>query len=362
MTNRDAPGERGTPPLAAAPDDERPTPPTSPFRCSDAARERGDPLIGTAPPATRWLLIEQEVGWGRDALTSLDASATVRTHLGSALTDTGARLQLIRRPGIKPGRPDAPHWFVVDVGTPGRVVGGILDGWRDVIAALYAPEAASPTGGEPPPGAADEGVMLESGPQERPSPRHDGRDEPAQDDGLPAHFILVCTNGRHDVCCAVRGRPVAAALASRWPEAVWETTHTGGDRFATNAVILPDGVIYGGLDPGSAVEVMSAHHSGQTARRHVRGYIGLAPPEQATRLLSAPTLKERGLTSWDRSRVTAQVTRERGGWTCMIRIDGAEFASAHGHETVRPPQRLTCSAKADSPARVPWVDDLTITG
>lgn len=204
--------------------------------------------------------------------------------------------------------------------------------------------------------------MLDGGPEEGVSPRYDGRREPAPVAGLPDRFVLVCTNGRHDVCCAVRGRPVAAALASRWPEAVWETTHTGGDRFATNAVVLPDGVIYGGLDPGSAVEVVSAHHAGQTERRHVRGYIGLAPPEQATRLLSAPTLAERNLTSWDRSRVTAQVVRRRGGWTCTLRLDDGEFAVAHGHEAVRPPQRLTCSAKADSPARVPWVDDLTITG
>ena len=48
----------------------------------------------------------------------------------------------------------------------------------------------------------------------------------------PEPMLLVCTHGVHDTCCAVRGRPVAAALARRWPEATWECSHVGGDRFA----------------------------------------------------------------------------------------------------------------------------------
>ena len=61
--------------------------------------------------------------------------------------------------------------------------------------------------------------------------------------------LLVCTHGRHDTCCALRGRPVAAALAQRWPDWTWECSHVGGDRFAANLVLLPDGAYYGYLDP-----------------------------------------------------------------------------------------------------------------
>jgi hypothetical protein len=49
-------------------------------------------------------------------------------------------------------------------------------------------------------------------------------------------IYLVCTHGRHDACCAVRGRPVAAALAAAYPERTWECSHIGGDRFAANVV------------------------------------------------------------------------------------------------------------------------------
>ena len=66
-------------------------------------------------------------------------------------------------------------------------------------------------------------------------------------------ILLVCTHGVHDTCCALRGRPVAAALAARWPGQVWECSHVGGDRFAPNVVVLPDGFYYGNLDPETAV-------------------------------------------------------------------------------------------------------------
>ncbi|WP_153397004.1 hypothetical protein [Ornithinicoccus halotolerans] len=63
MTDRQQPADQ--PPTAPAP------------RCSDAARERGDAMVGTAPPARRWLLLEQPKGWalnawGRDLATALE--------------------------------------------------------------------------------------------------------------------------------------------------------------------------------------------------------------------------------------------------------------------------------------------------
>ena len=40
--------------------------------------------------------------------------------------------------------------------------------------------------------------------------------------------LLVCANGKRDACCAIVGRPVAAAAAEVHPGRVWETTHLGG--------------------------------------------------------------------------------------------------------------------------------------
>ena len=55
----------------------------------------------------------------------------------------------------------------------------------------------------------------------------------------------MCTHGRHDACCAERGRPVAAALTAARPEQTWEVSHVGGDRFAANLLVLPEGLYYG---------------------------------------------------------------------------------------------------------------------
>ena len=63
--------------------------------------------------------------------------------------------------------------------------------------------------------------------------------------------MLVCTNGRHDPCCATFGRPLVRGLReSRWADEVWECSHIGGDRFAGNVVLLPDSLYFGHCRPG----------------------------------------------------------------------------------------------------------------
>ena len=88
-------------------------------------------------------------------------------------------------------------------------------------------------------------------------------------------MFAVCTHGRHDTCCAERGRPVAAALAAAHPELTWEVSHIGGDRFAANALVLPHGLYYGRLDADSVVGVADAHLDGRLSLEHLRGRSGL---------------------------------------------------------------------------------------
>jgi hypothetical protein len=83
-------------------------------------------------------------------------------------------------------------------------------------------------------------------------------------------LYLVCTNGRHDPCCAEYGRPVARPSTELVGERVWECSHVGGDRFAGNLVCLPDGVFYGHLDPATALRAVAAHE-GAVLLEHWRG-------------------------------------------------------------------------------------------
>ncbi len=87
----------------------------------------------------------------------------------------------------------------------------------------------------------------------------------------PGPVFGVCTHGRHDACCAERGRPVAAALSATHAAETWEVSHTGGDRFAANMVVLPEGLYYGRMDPGAASDVAWLHQAGRVDLTRLRG-------------------------------------------------------------------------------------------
>jgi hypothetical protein len=81
----------------------------------------------------------------------------------------------------------------------------------------------------------------------------------------------VCTHGRHDACCAERGRPVCAALSEVRPEQAWEVSHIGGDRFAANLLVLPEGLYYGRVEPESVAGLVARHEDGRLDLPRLRG-------------------------------------------------------------------------------------------
>ncbi|GAA4751095.1 sucrase ferredoxin [Modestobacter marinus] len=213
-----------------------------PARCSVQALLRGDSPVATAPPARRWLLVEQPGPWGRDALLESRFDRGVATELAARARELGMRIQMIRRPGERladSGR----RWAVADT-TPGRET--LHWSTRESDADLLTRPWDGSVG------------------------------EPTQ---VPTY--LVCTHGAHDACCAVRGRPLARALpAGGVPADVWETSHLGGDRFAANVVVLPWGFVYGQV-PEDGAELLAAHAAGQVALPWLRGRAGVAPAAQA---------------------------------------------------------------------------------
>ncbi|NMO91834.1 sucrase ferredoxin [Actinomycetospora sp. TBRC 11914] len=219
--------------------------PTTPFRCSDAAREREDPLFASAPPARRWLLVEHPGPWGPQALTGAGFADDVVDALDAFCRTHDARFQLIRRTAARGAPTEAGGRFAVVDCRPGHesVRWGRVDAPEALPAALADLEHSTEPSDEP--------------------------------------VYLVCAHGRHDACCAMRGRPVAAVLAATHPERTWETTHTGGDRFAANVVLLPHGLVLGRVPATEAVEVAERYDRGDVDPRLVRGRAGLAPAVQA---------------------------------------------------------------------------------
>jgi hypothetical protein len=197
------------------------------------------------------VLVEQPGAWGPDALTGSALPLEVAERLQALARSLPARVLLLRRASIAArARADERRSLYVGWTTPsgGWLEHLALDDPRDLLALDLTPltEGRS-VGGQP----------------------------------VTAPLYLVCTNGRHDPCCAEYGRPVAHALAEEVGERLWECSHVGGDRFAGNLVCLPDGVFYGHLDPVTALRAVAAHEDRRLLLDHWRGTSALPFVAQA---------------------------------------------------------------------------------
>jgi hypothetical protein len=178
----------------------------------------------------------------------------------------------------------------------------------------------------------------------------------------PQRLALVCTHSRHDVCCAVLGRPVAAAVAAGTDRQTWETSHLGGDRFAANLLLLPEGEVFGRLDGPAAVAAARAVDAGRLDLPHYRGRVGRAPVEQAGVHLAAQALDDDRLGAVQvlavtrREAASPEATEPRptepGVDRWQLRIGhGPRFYQGVIAAWWSEPELLSCSALAPKPAR-----------
>jgi hypothetical protein len=55
--------------------------------------------------------------------------------------------------------------------------------------------------------------------------------------------VVVCTNGKRDTCCAIKGNGLLRTVPDR--SRVWECSHLGGHRFAPSVLFIPCGYVAG---------------------------------------------------------------------------------------------------------------------
>ncbi|TDV43634.1 sucrase ferredoxin [Actinophytocola oryzae] len=236
------------------------------IRCAESAEALGEPLAGTSAVATTWLALEQPGPWGRDALSASHLDTGLARELASASAGTGVRIVLIRRPGAHPDRHrPSPRSVYLAHTTPGRtrLERTTFTDPKELLDLDFTRAGEGTTG--------------------------------LACTAVPQPLLLVCTNGRRDVCCALRGRPVAAALAATHGDQVWECTHIGGHRFAPTAVLLPTGYSYGRLTADTGARLLAGDPlpgdcrgrstwsaAGQVAELAVRGLIGDTDPDTLT--------------------------------------------------------------------------------
>ena len=229
--------------------------PTQRFRCSIAARERGDVPVGTAVPAPYWMLVGHPGPWPPKPIAT-EPLTEVAAELSARLNAVGARLQLIRRHGRQGDTSDP------SAGQSGRLEEGDAPEQPVFLVDVRRGLVGRATWREP----SDLVAIAE---------RFDDLPDPTTEP-----LFLVCTHARKDVCCAIDGRVVAAVLDDVLPGAVWETTHLGGDRFAGNVAILPEGSMYGRLDGDVAPEVVLGHLDGRVDLDRWRGRSSWSPAAQ----------------------------------------------------------------------------------
>ncbi len=238
--------------------------------CSWLWQEPPIPAWGTAARADVVVALEQNGPWGRVAATQSRLDPDLGARLDAHVKALNGRFLLIRRPGrhSETSGPEAPgsHTHPLDAPTRRCYLARTGPGGWLVRADL-----------------SDPAVLLEVTTQTL-------LDAPAVCAAVagtlsPDPLLLVCTNGRRDMCCARRGRLVANALPHPG-EAVWETSHIGGHRFAPTGVLLPWGRMLARLDADLAQQVVAEAglHRLPLAvlgSLHDRGGMHLHPAKQA---------------------------------------------------------------------------------
>jgi hypothetical protein len=153
---------------------------------------------------------------------------------------------------------------------------------------------------------------------------------------------LVCTHGRHDACCAVHGRPAAAALAAAYPDRTWECSHVGGDRFAANVVLLPHSLFYGHVQQSQAVDLVNQYDEGVVVPEYYRGSGAFPAPVQAAQHFARAAGHSRSVTAL-RPLSVRQSAPTRWQIT-LAGPDNQSLAVEVAAHTITIDARMTCAA------------------
>ena len=273
----------------------------TPYRCSAASRADDEPCAGTASTVRRFLLLEQPGPWGIDAVRDARLPDPVRQRLVD-LRDRDRIRPLLVRPCARARTRDA-RVFLADTAS-GELRGTTLNRVEELSELDLS--TLSPVDGP---------------------------------------LFLACTHGRHDACCAERGRPLATALAEAAPEHTWEVSHIGGDRFAPNVLVLPDGLYYGRLEPADAGGFVARHLDGRLDLDHLRGRSTLPFVAQAAEV---HLRRETGDDAASPVRLLAS-RREGEEHVVDLALDSRHWR-VRIHPVSRGTARLTCRATRESEA------------
>ncbi len=230
--------------------------------CSEVARDSGESLTATASRIDTWVLVEYRGRWDRDLLGGSVLSEPLKEHLSDTMTRLPrSRLLFIKRPERRGPR---RRMLYVASSKAGKERLHALE-FEDHDDLLGLDLVAVARGKEP-------AVPV---------------DHP---------LLVVCTHGKRDRCCARYGQPLYDALNRTVdPSWSWQSTHVGGDRFAANLVVLPEGLYFGWVEEDDLGGILGDHDRGRIRMKRYRGRsIYPFPVQAAERAVRAKT-RSRGI-------------------------------------------------------------------
>lgn len=255
------------------------------FLCCDLSEQMNEPMVGTAVGAGVWFLLEYTRPWAAKATEQNELPLAVSQWLGQRVQQNNGRLQLIRQ-----FRPDADVWtFYVGVNQEiaPRLYEFHLGGYEDLLDLDVTAIIAGANRFDP---------HLVTGQR-----------------------YFVCTNGKRDRSCAVRGAALYRALTKRVGTAVWQTTHLGGHRFAATLLSLPDGVCYGRVAPEESDRLLTAASQAEVWLEKLRGRTCYGPIEQ--------------IADYYLRRETGQTRLDGFRWVETLAMDGGRAADGRWRAT-----------------------------
>lgn len=188
------------------------------------------------------------------------------------------------------------------------------------------------------------------------SPLTEGRSIPeAVDRNEP--LFLVCTHGRHDQCCSIRGNQVSRIACAQQDVDAWECSHIGGDRFAANLVCFPHGLYYGRVGSHQVIELMRGYAGGSLSLEHFRGRCCHTFPVQAAEYFLR---RETSLTEIDALVLKGSAETPEGVRAQFVTSDPhAQPSEVEVRITRTGEHRLTCRAKGLDP--IPFYELVSLT-
>jgi hypothetical protein len=285
--------------------------------CADVSGAAQEGLAATASRVDRWVLVEYRGYWDRDVLGGSLLSQPLKEHLRDQLGKLGhSRLLFVKRPER---RSHKRRMLFVGSSRPGEEQFHALefDHHDDLLGYDFA--SALLGGGTP-------GVPVEH------------------------PLFVVCTHGKRDRCCAKYGRPLYDRLKGKVdPQWVWQSTHVGGDRFAGNVVLLPEGLFFGRVGEEDLDPLLDDYFEGRINLGRFRGRSSYTFPVQAAEVA---VREETGLSGVHDVELVRVSREDEDRWLVTLRAAGREFAAEAWVEHGDEPVYLTCgSAKPQRPRR-----------